>query len=310
MDANFYTSGDQGKLIKRIKINENEICSNNLNDYDNNIRIPFIIENNPEFSSMNIYFTPLFFNVNLKIYHESKWVKISETSMIYNNNACSSFDVPLSEEKLNFIENQRKGKNIEFILDISCILAVGGAGYTTEIASYLHSTVARNVAIVLSLPKSIWEERVLSGLGLENLYSVTIQIPNNFKQEFSYAITELTRAVKIFETADTEEDYKNIIVHSRKALEAVVDKLALKLHKKDASPNDNSFSAKIKTMQTQILMPTIGEDNSQRVAKILTTLWGSFSGANHPGEYQCNRSYARFAIHQSASILSLLSEII
>jgi len=303
----FYTGDDSGTGIYRIEIEENKISSMPQDDFVKGIRIPFRLESNPDLREKKTYITPLFFYANIKYAGESKLLGIAEACPVFEPTRNAFFDIPLSIDKVEFIEGMRQGKEIKFVLDVDGMFSVGGPGYS-QTSLFSTGVFTKHLSLVFSLPKSVWEENILPNLGIEALHSITIRIPPGLRKPLGSALRELTDAVKAIEKATSESDFETVVGKARIAVESLLNQFSLTLPQRPDGKTDTGFKAKAEAMRDQLLTPVLGKTHAEHVTSVMISLWSPFSGATHPGPLKFDRAYARFSIHQAAALLSIVSE--
>lgn len=304
----FYDNEVVGTGIYKIEIEENKVSSLPVNEIEMGIRIPFKIEQNPSFYQKKINIEPILIFAHIDHSSDKGLIRIAETRPIADPRRNSYFDIPLSLDKMEFLEDLRQGKEISLILNMVCIFAVGSEGHLS--ASLFPTNVfSRQLELVLTIPKSIWEDNVIPGLGISGLHSVFIRIPPNLRKPFESSLNELIGAVKTFERAASESEFESVVSKARITVESLLNQFPLDLPKRQDGTIDTSYKAKVASLRDQFLSPVIGKTHAKHVAIIMDSLWSPFSGATHPGPSKFNRAYARFSIHQAAAILSIVSDI-
>ena len=238
---------------------------------------------------------------------ENELLRIADSRPVFEPTRNPYLDIPVSLDEAEFIEDLRQGKEIKFVLDIVGVFAGGGSGYSQ--ASLLSTNVfTKRLSLVFSIPKSVWEENVLSGLGIEALYSVTIRIPPGLRKPLAGTLRELTEAVKALEKATSESDFESVVGKARITVESLLNQFTLNLPQRPDGTTDTSFRAKVEATRDQLLSPVLGKTHAEHVASVMISLWSPFSGATHPGPPKYDRAYARFSIHQAAALLWIVSE--
>jgi hypothetical protein len=276
---------------------------------DNGIRIPFSLQINTDWHGKGINIEPVILYAHLSHYSSGKWLRIADTRPVVGN-INRNFDFPLSLDKVELIESLRQGKEVQLKLDIICTFSAAERGeWSNRIPQTLITNVFnRHVVLAFTIPKSIWEENVLPGLGIDALQSVTIRIPPSFGKMLAVPLSELTEAVKTLERATSESDFESVVSKTRITVESMLDQFSLQLPRNSDGKTDTTFKTKVKALGEQVLVPVLGRSHAEHVAAIMVDLWGPFSGAAHPGPSKFDRAYARFSIHQAAALLSIVSE--
>lgn len=310
IDKWFYTGGDSGTGLYRIEIEENNITSMSSEEVDNGIRIPFRLEINSDWHKKGINLEPVVLYATLSCFDNKAWLRITDARPAIGPGWSHYFDFPLSLSKVELLENLRQGKELQLKLDIVCTFSASERGeWSSRIPQTLITNVFnRHVVLALTVPKSIWEEKVLPRLGIDALHSVTIRIPPSFGKVFAGPLRELTDAVKTLEKATSESDFESVVSKTRITVESTLDQFSLQLPQNSDGKVDKSFKAKVQALSEQVLSPVLGNTHAEHVAAIMVDLWGPFSGAAHPGPSKFDRAYARFSIHQAAALLSIVSE--
>jgi len=306
----FYTGGDSGTGLYRIEIEENKITSISSDDMENGVRIPFRLEINPDWHAKDINIEPVLLHTSLSYFDNKSWLRVADARPAIIPVWAHYLDFPLPLDKVEFLENSRQGKGLQFKLDIVCTFsAAERKEWSNRIPQALITNVFnRNLVLALTVPKSIWEENVLPRLGIDALHSVTIRIPPSFGKAYAGPLRELTEAVKTLERATSESDFESVVSKARITIESLLNQFSLQLPKNPDGEIDKSFKAKVKALRDQFLMPVLGKSHAEHVAAIMNDLWSPFSGAAHPGPSKFDRAYARFSIHQAAALLSIVSE--
>jgi len=246
----FYTGDDSGTGIYRIGIEENKISSMPQDDFVKGIRIPFHLESNPELREKKTYITPLFFYANIKYAGELKLLGIAEARPVFEPTRNAFFDIPLSIDKVEFIEDMRQGQEIKFVLDVHGMFSVGGPGYAQP-SLFSTSSFTKHLSLVFTLPKSVWEENILPNLGIEALHSVTVLIPPGLRRPLGSALRELTDAVKAIEKATTESDFEAVVAKARISVESLLNQFSLTLPQRPDGKTDTGFKAKAEAVDRQ-----------------------------------------------------------
>lgn len=293
-----------------MEIEENKITSIPNDDVDNGIRVPFRLEINPDWHTKDINIEPVVLYASLSYLDNKTWLRVAEARPAISPNRARYFDFPLSLDKVELLENLRQGKELQLKLDIVCTFSASERGeWSNRIPQALITNVFNRQAILaFTVPKSIWEEKVLPGLGIDALHSVTIRIPPSFSKVFTGPLCELIDAIKTLEKATSESDFESVVNKTRITVESMLDQFSLRLPQNKDGKVDKSFKAKVKALSEQVLSPVLGKTHAEHVAAIMIDLWGPFSGAAHPGPSKFDRAYARFSIHQAAALLSIVSE--
>jgi hypothetical protein len=306
----FFTGGDSGTGLYRVEIEENKITSMSDDDVDNGIRVPFRLEINTDWHKDGINLEPVVLYTTLSCLDNKTWLRIAEAHPAIGPNRSHYFDFPLSLGKVELLENLRQGKELQLKLDIVCTFSASERGeWNNRIPRTLITNVFnRHAILAFTVPKSIWEEKVLSGLGIDALHSVTIKIPPSFGKAYAGPLRELTEAIKTLERATSESDFESVVSKARITIESLLDQFSLQLPKNPDGEIDKSFKAKVNALRDQFLIPVLGNTHAEHVAAIINDLWSPFSGAAHPGPSKFDRAYARFSIHQAAALLSIVSE--
>lgn len=305
----FYTGGDSGTGLYRIEIEETKITSIPSDDIDNGIRIPFSLEFNTDWHEKDINLEPVVFYAHSSHYSNDKWIRIADARPAVGN-LDRKFDFPLSLDKIELIEGLRQGNDVQFKLDIVCTFsAAERREWKNRIPQALVTNVFnRQVVLVPTIPKSIWEEKVLPGMEIDALHSITILIPPGFSRGLAEPLRELTAAIQTLERATSESDFESVVGKARIAIESMLNQFPLKLPQSAEGKTDTGFKAKVKALRDQILAPVLGKSHADHVATVMNDLWAPFSGAAHPGPPKFDRAYARFSIHQASALLSIVSE--
>lgn len=310
IDKWFYTGDDAGIRVYKIEIEENRISSMASDDIDKGVRIPFQLEYNPK-SWHEYYVTiqPVLFHAHISYATDRGLLRIAEARPISEAMRNRCFDIPLSSDKVEFIEILRQGKEAKFVLDVSGIFVVGASGYSQVSHLFTSNPFSSHLSLpVLVIPKSIWEDNVLPGLGVEALQSVTIGIPPSLRKPFGSSLNELKEAVRAFEKATSESDFESVVSKARITVESLLNQFSFSLPQRSDGTPDTSFKAKAQALRDQFLAPVLGKTHAEHVASIMIAHWSSSSGATHPGPPKFDRAYARFSIHQAAALLSIVSE--
>lgn len=307
----FYTHDDWGQGIYKVEIEENAIISMPADDIERGIRIPFGLEYNLEWHKENIYVDPVLLHAYLSWAGDKGLLRIAEARPICGYPRNPYFDIPLSLDKVEFMETLRQGKNVKLVLDISGTFAVGARepSVSHKVVGFFTTDVFnRHLSLVLTVPKSIWEDNVLPGLGIEAQHSVTIRIPPSLRKPFASPLRELEEAVKALEKAASESDFESVVGKARITVESLLNHFTLSLPQKPDGTIDTSFKTRVETLRDQLLAPVLGKTHAEHVASTMIALWSPFSGATHPGPPKFDRAYARFSIHQAAAVLCIVSE--
>ncbi len=304
----FYTGDDSGTGIYRIDIEENSVSSMPDDDTNRGIRIPFRLESNPEWLEKNVYLEPALLHAHISYAGGKVPLKLASACPIFEPRRNPYLDIPLPLDKIELVEALRQGKEVRFILDVFCLFAMGVGPRYSPSPLFSTSVFSKHLSLVFEIPKSIWEDNILPGLGMEALHSVTIRIPPGFGKIFAGPLRELREAVKTLERAASESDYESVVGKARITMESMLDQFTLQLPQTSDGTTDTSFKAKVKALRDQVLAPVLGKSHAEHVAAIMIDLWGPFSGAAHPGPSKFDRAYARFSIHQAAALLSIVSE--
>jgi hypothetical protein len=303
----FYTGEDSGTAIYGIEIEENNVSSIPANDVERGIRIPFRLERNLDWRQKNVYLDPILFNAYISWAGDKGLLRIAEARPI-SDPRNPYFDIPLTLDKVELIETLRQGKDVKLVLDVFGTFVIGGPGYPSASSLFPYSVFNKHVVLAFTIPKSIWEDKVLPGLAIESLHSVTIRIPPNLRKPFAGSLRELAEAVRTLERATSESDYESVVNKTRITIESLLNQFSLRLPQKPDGTTDNSFKAKVEALRDQLLSPVLGKTHAEHTATVLLALWSPFSGAAHPGPTKFDRAYACFSIHQAAAILSIVSE--
>jgi len=307
----FRTGDDEGTALYRIEIEETKIISIPTGDIDIGIRIPYKLEFNTEWHEKEIHVEPVVFYAHLSQYSNDKWLKIADAHPAVGDKT-RNFDFSLSLDKVEVIETLRDGKDAQFKLDITGTFSASERKtWSNRIPLTFNTNVFnRQVSLAPIVPKSIWEDKVYPGLGIDALQSITIRIPPGFSKGLAEPLSELNDAVKALARATSEPDFESVVGKSRISIESMLNQLPLKLPKRPDGNTDTSYKAKIKALSDQFLIPILGKSQAKHVAAVMNDLWAPFSAAAHPGPSKFDRSYARFSIQQAAAVLAIVAEVL
>ncbi len=305
----FYTNENEGDGIYRIEIDENKISPMPENDFEKGLTIPFSLDANSHWANNGIYITPLMFYANISYTRDNGLFRFADARPIINPSYNRSFNIPISLDKVEFVEKLRCGQSIKFVIDVDGIFAIKEKKQSGNNLFY-SNPITKHLNIVIIIPKSTWEDSILPAMGIDYLNSITINIPSGLRKPLASSLKELSCATKTLEKASSESDFEAVVAKARITIESLINQFSLTLPTKTDGNKDTSFKTKVRAMCDQLISPILGKTQTEHIENTMISLWKPFSGAAHPSSLIFNRAYARFSIQQAASLLSIISETI
>ncbi len=230
----------------------------------------------------------------------------------------SIIEFPIGATQAEEIERVREGRDLSLVLQIRLLAfrfqrspllpAIPGSAPTFPSRAAIE-TWTLEAFIPLTIPRSQYEEKILPYFGLSSPTVLIISVPPGARDLFAEPMRELQRAQKTLQTATTEEQFASVVSLCRNVVNALLSQFHFdfsKLPKGTAI----SFGVRVEALEKEFLEEVLSSDQAESVGKILNTLWRSYSGATKPGPHHHSKAYATFALHQAASLVQLLSEVL
>lgn len=214
------------------------------------------------------------------------------------------------------LEQLRNSGDAEFLLTLVFHMALSAdvnlqrPGQGSPISEVVMKECSVETNITIDIPKSRYEEKILPELGIGGLGSITITVPPGLREVFSEPLSELDRAQKTLQTAATEEQFESVVMQCRHALDALLNQFHFELPKRADGTPDASFASRVDALEKQLLRDVLSKSQAKSVRENLKALWGPYSGATKPGPPHHSRAYATYALHQAASHVKLISEVL
>jgi len=221
---------------------------------------------------------------------------------------------PIQAEEL---ETLRDSGDASFLLNLTFqVIALADVNISrTNIGADTLQRVAVNefsmmVNLVINIPKSVYEQNILPSLGVKGFASLIITIPPSARELIAPALFELDNAQKTLQTAATEEQFESVVMQCRNAIDALLNQFHLELPLKTDGKRDASFAARVNAFVAQYLQDVLSNSQAKSVGSNLKELWQPYSAAAKPGPAHHSKAYATFALHQAASIMRLVSDVL
>lgn len=217
---------------------------------------------------------------------DTKIADVPYTPIFAVNFPCGlSLPIPLSPRQIEAIEEFRRGRDAEFILNIWGVIATGGRRFLASGRT------------ALQIPKSLWAERVLPQVGYQAMKCIELPLPDTpMGKVFQRASAELEKAVRSYFA-----DYEDSVADCRKALEPLAE---LVRPTSDAKAEEAGLRSKLKLLVQQ-LKPTLGDSTADSLGKIVQAMYDLFSKPHHESP-PYHRHDAMLALHFTSSLLSYL----
>lgn len=201
----------------------------------------------------------------------------------------------LTPQDIESIEELRKGDNVNFVINLRCI------GLTRRVSegavlSFHNCEGTLNV----TKAKSEWVENILPSLGYSDMRIIELPVSNGEEgKQLTKAWQEIREAEKYY----WQGDYRNVMEHSRSALEAAVASKRVKIPDKERP----SFGDRVEAFAKQHLETRIGGSKAARVAEITSSLWSLCSPPHHPVPPGYDRPDALMTLHVISSLVTYIA---
>lgn len=208
--------------------------------------------------------------------------------------------IPLTVYQLQQIESQRTG-DISLKFDFTFEFAKHYPIPRKEPSSPIEQFETNFFSMTVNVPRSIWIDRVLPGLGYGKIHLVEIPTPEK-------AIGDtIARAVEDFQHAQEQMlqgDYNHVLGYCRDALERLSN-----ARRYDGEKDNPSFADKIDFLLTVLPGAPTGARRTH-LARLLKDLYGLTSMPEHPSPPHFTRDDAEMAILNTIAVLSYMGKLL
>jgi hypothetical protein len=209
-------------------------------------------------------------------------------------------NIPLTVYQLQQIEGQRTG-DVSLKFDFTFEFAKHYPIPRKQPSSPIEQFETNFFSMTVNVPRSIWIDRVLPGLGYGKIHLVEVPTPEK-------AIGEtIARAVEDFQHAQEQMlqgEYNNVLGYCRDALERLSN--AIRYGGEKETP---SFAEKIDYLLT-VLPGTPTGARRTHLARLLKDLYGLTSMPEHPSPPHFTRDDAEMAILNTIAVLSYMGKFL
>jgi hypothetical protein len=209
-------------------------------------------------------------------------------------------NIPLNVYQLRQIEEQRIG-DISLKFDFTFEFAKHYPVARQQVFAPIEKFETNFLSMTVTLPRSVWVDKVLPGLGYGKIYLVEVPTP-----EKSIGGT-IIKAVEEFQLAQQhmlQGDYNKVLNHCRNALERLSN-----ARKYEGSKENPSFADKIDSLLSVLPgVPTGARGDNLR--RILKDLYGLTSMPEHPSPPHFTRDDAEMTIQITTAVLSYIGKFL
>jgi hypothetical protein len=311
-----YKSGVHDTSVLRVKVNERKITAS-VKPIGVVLSFPLEWEANTEDWRDKGYTWEIIDGSGSLVWGGSGGERIASSLPVYpTNRRPHQVEFVLNPTQVEELEVLRDSGNVKFLLTLvfHMVLFTSVNLPRTSGAPNIHQITINecplSVNLPIEIPKSVYEENVLPGLGIRGLTSLTITIPPGVRGLLAAALYELDKAQKTLQTAATEEQFESVVMQCRNALDALLNQFHLDLPAKEDGKPDASFATRVDAFTEQFLKEALSDSQAGSVNKNLKALWQPYSAATKPGPPHHSKAYASFALHQVASVVKLVSEVL
>lgn len=311
-----YESGVQSTGIFKLKINEQKITAC-IQPIGSVLTFPLGWEVNTDWKDKGYHWEIVSGNGSLKWSNKPEEYLALSLPIYPTNGRPYKVDFVLNPIQAEILETLRVSGDAMFLLNITFQI-VARADVSISRSNIGADTLQRvvvnefsmSVNLPINIPKSVYEKNVLPGLGLRGLTSLTITIPPGVRELLAPALYELDKAQETLYTAATEAQFESVVMQCRNAINALLNQFHLELPVKKDGKWDTSFASRVDAFVEQYLKQVLSNSQAKSVGNNLKELWHSYSAATKPGPAHHSKAYATFALHQAASAVRLVSDVL